>query len=451
MLFINSIHKLAREGKGMKRIATSFWAISLTGNVAQAAGFALVEQNASGLGNAYAGQAATAADASTLYFNPAGMTHLDGRQMVLAGNAIRPSAEFSNRGSGNAPLQSSLGGDGGDAGAWALVPNFYYVTELRPGVKVGLGVNAPFGLATVYDTDWVGRFHAVKSDMKTLNVNPSLAFKVSDRFSVGVGFNMQRIQAVLTNKVNYSAVFAQASGGALIAPDIEGTAKVEGDDWSWGFNLGMLFSPDEATRLGIHYRSPVDFTLEGNASFRRPAGLSATQQGILNAAVPNGNVTAQVQLPDTWSLSLFRQLSPSWDVLADLTWTHWSLFQDLTVVRTSGAVLSTTPERWDDSWRYSLGLNFRPGGHILWRAGIAYDETPVSDNYRTPRIPDQSRTWLALGARIRMSEQASIDIGYAHVFVADANIHHASASGGALAGNYDNAVDIVGVQYTHPF
>ncbi len=435
----------------MNRIVTGLWVLSLTGNLAQASGFALIEQNASGLGNAYAGQAAVAADASTIFFNPAGMTRLEGRQMVLAGNAIRPSAEFANQASSNALLQSSLGGEGGDAGAWALVPNFYYAMALRPGVNVGLGVSAPFGLATVYDGDWVGRFHAVKSDMKTLNINPSLAFKASDTVSVGLGLNVQQVKALLTNKVNYSAVFAQATGGTMVAPNLEGTAKVEGDDWSWGFNLGVLFSPDEATRLGIHYRSSVDYTLEGDATFTRPAGLTATQQGILNAAVPNGNVTAQVQLPDTWSLSLFRQLSPSWDVLADATWTHWSLFQDLTVVRTSGAVLSTTPERWDDSWRYSLGLNFRPGGNITWRAGIAYDETPVSDAFRTPRIPDESRTWLALGAQIRTSKQASVDIGYAHVFVDDASIHQTSASGGTLDGSYDNAVDILSVQYTHTF
>lgn len=425
--------------------------LMMVGTGAQAAGFALIEQSASGLGNAYAGQAASAQDASTIFFNPAGLTRVQGRQVVVAGNAIGFSAEFADGGSARAPFQTSLGGDGGQAGSWSLAPNFYYAMDVRPGLKFGLGVNAPFGLVTEYDGDWAGRFHAVKSDLKTLNVNPSLAFKLDDRWSLGVGLNAQQARAVLTNKVNYSAVLFQATSGAMVAPNLEGTAKVKGDDWSWGYNLGLLFSPDEATRIGLNYRSRQAYTLEGSVSFSRPAGLTATQAAILNAAVPNGGVTASVKLPDSASLSLMRQVGPQWDLLADITWTHWGLFDDLTIVRGNGATLGSTPENWNNVWRYSAGLNYRPGGNMMWRFGLAYDETPVTNAYRTPRIPDESRTWLAAGGQYHLSKQAAIDFGYAHLFVKDASINQASASGGVLAGRYDNAVDIVSVQYTHSF
>lgn len=417
----------------------------------QAAGFALIEQNASGLGNAYAGQAASAQDASTIFFNPAGLTQVQGRQMVLVGNLIKPSAKFGDDASTSAPLQTTLGGEGGDAGNWALVPNFYYAMDINPSMKFGLGVNSPFGLATNYDNDWAGRFQAVKSDMKTLNLNPSLAYKVNDKVSLGVGLNAQTIQATLTNKVNYSAIFAQATGNTMLVPNVEGTAKVKGDDWSWGYNLGVLLTPDTGTRVGINYRSKVKYTLEGDVKFTRPAGLTATQTGILNAAVPDGDVTAKVELPDTLSVSLYRSINPQWDFLADVTWTHWKLFEDLTVVRANGAVLTSTPENWDDNMRYSVGLNFHASDKMTWRFGLAYDETPVSDEFRTPRIPDESRTWVAVGGQYRLTKNSAVDFGYAHLFVDDASVDKTEAGKGSLVGEYKNSVDILSVQYTHSF
>ena len=161
---------------------------------AHAAGFALIEQSASGMGNAFAGGAAAAEDASTVYFNPAGMTYIDGTQIVGALHLIKPSAEFNNSGSvaGTARL---LGGNGGDAGDLAFVPNFYAVTDIVPSVKLGLGINAPFGLKTEYDNGWLGRFQALKSEVKTININPAVAFKVNDQLSLGFGVSAMWMQA----------------------------------------------------------------------------------------------------------------------------------------------------------------------------------------------------------------------------------------------------------------
>src|SRR5262245_23869614 len=227
---------------------------------AQAGGFALIEQNASGMGNAYAGQAASAQDASTIFFNPAGMTQLPGRQAVVAGHLIRPSSEFNNTGSTTAftlapppaPAGAAfpLGGNGGDAGDWAFVPNAYLSWQLAPAWFAGVGLNVPFGLKTEYDSSWVGRFHAIESEIKTINVNPSIAFKVTDAVSLGAGVSWQRVEATITRATNYSAAAAVAIGGGLVPPaalpavgaiavtPTEGVVKLDADNDAWGWNVG---------------------------------------------------------------------------------------------------------------------------------------------------------------------------------------------------------------------
>lgn len=388
-------------------------------SLTQAAGFALIEQNASGLGNAYAGAAAAADDASTIFFNPAGMTQLPDRQMVLAGHLIKPRMEFSGTVS-----PAIGGGQGGDAGDWAIVPNAYYAFRVTPRLHAGIGLNAPFGLSTEYDSGWVGRTQAIKSEVKTINLNPSIAYKLNDALSLGAGLNIQHIEATLTNQVHPS----------FNASHIE----IKGDDYGWGFNLGVLWRVSADTRIGLAYRSKVDYTLEGDATVTGFAG------------VPSGPVTADITMPDTASLSFFHKLSPKWDLLADVTWTGWSTFDELRIVRTSGALLSSTQEHWDNTLRYSLGATWHKNDRLSLRGGIAYDDSPVSDAYRTPRIPDGPRTWLAVGGQYRVNPRGTVDFGYAHLFVK--NIALNSTSGGTtLTGQYDNQVDILSVQYTHSF
>jgi len=383
-------------------------------NLAHAAGFALIEQNASGLGNAYAGKAASAQDASTIFFNPAGMTLLPDSQLVLAGSLIYPQAEFTGTVS-----PAIGGGNGGDAGDLAFLPNAYFAYRVSPDIVVGVGMGAPFGLKTEYDSTWKGRTQAIKSELKTININPSIAWKASESLSLGAGVSFQYIDATLTN-----------SAGA------PGVASVEGDATGWGFNLGALWQLSEATRIGFAYRSEVDQSLEGDLSF--------------SAAPTVIPVTADVTLPDSAALSIFHKLDARWELLADITWTGWSDFDELRIVRTSGALVSVTPENWDDSYRYSVGANYRLDDKLMLRGGVAYDETPVSDAYRTARIPDENRTWLALGAQYRLSAGSTIDVGYAHLFVDDARINK-TESGITLSGEYESSVDILSAQLTLDF
>lgn len=380
-----------------------------------ASGFALVEQNASGLGNAFAGQAAVAADASTIFFNPAGMTLLPDAQLVVAGHLIKPSSKFSGTGT---PLVGA--GDGGDTGDLAFVPNLYYAFRLTPDVHLGVGINAPFGLATEYDAGWVGRTQAIKSKIETINVNPSIAWRATESLSFGAGLSIQTIKAELTK-------FA----GAL------GTAEIKGDDYGWGFNLGAIWQPAADTRIGLAYRSEVDYTLEGQATFS-------------GNALANTGITADATMPASASLSLVQHLSPQFDLLADVTWTGWSAFDELRVLRTNGTLLDYTPENWDDIMRYSVGVTYHLSDAWSFRGGVAYDEAPVSDLYRTPRIPDGARTWVAVGGQYRASKRSVIDFGYAHLFVEDVGLN-ITGGGTTLSGEYDSQVDILSAQFTHSF
>jgi long-chain fatty acid transport protein len=410
---------------------------------AMASGFALIEQSGSGLGNAFAGGAASAEDASTIFYNPAGMSRLSGKQIVVAGSMIKPSAKFSDTGSTPAALQTANNGNGGDAGSWSLVPNAYFVMEVNSKTRVGLGINAPFGLQTQYDANWMGRFQAMKSKIQTTNLNPSVSYDVNETLSLGAGLNYQRITGELTSAVNYSAL----AGGGL-GTNVEGVSTVTGSDSAWGYNLGALFNVSSQTRVGMAYRSKVKYTMTGTVSFSGVSGPLAAQP-----ALQTGAITLPITMPDTFSLSGFHQLDDKWDVMADATWTGWSVLQQLKIDRTTGANVQTVQENWKNTWRVSAGTSYHYSQQWIVRAGVAFDQAPVSDAYRTARIPDNSRKWLSLGGQYKFSQVSALDFGYAHLFVSDASINKngtATASGN-LVGTYKNSVDILSVQYAYSF
>jgi long-chain fatty acid transport protein len=403
---------------------------------AHAAGFALIEQSGSGMGNAFAGAAAVAEDASTIYFNPAGMTYIEGTQIVGAIHLIKPTAEFNDNGSQPATPRP-LGGDGGDAGDLAFVPNFYYKRDLSDTIKFGLGISVPFGLKTEYDDNWIGRFQGIKSELKTVNINPALAFKVNDQLSLGFGVSAMWAKAELTSALNLGAS--------------ESSAKSEGDDWGFGFNLGAIYQITESSRVGIAYRSKVEQHLKGDSSSPF-TGLNSNPNRTLNTSI-----TADITLPETFSVSGFSQLDDKWDLLADVTWTRWSQFQELRIVRDNGtnSTLAVTPENWNNTLRYSIGINYHYNENLKLKAGIAYDEEAIDDKYRTPRIPGNDRKWLTIGAGWKATPNTKFDFGYAHLFISDAKINQNLStevpSKAWVKGDYDGSVDMLSLQVTHNF
>lgn len=442
--------------------------------VAQASGFALLEQSASRLGTAFAGTAAAADDATTIWFNPAGMGLLTQGEALVVGSGILISSEFHDNGSSAPALGQPLGNNGGDAGDWNFVPSAYVALPLADRVTVGLGINAPFGLKLEYDEGWIGRFQALRSEIRTVNFNPALSWWVTDTFSIGVGASYQHINAELTNAVNYTAAVAQgvqqlvtlgqippAAAPGIIAANagLEGGARVQGDDNAWGWNVGLMFKPSDSTRIGLSYRSTITYRVNGDVSFSEPTSTNPIGAQIIAAAsaigapLSDGPASVDLELPDSATLSLSQHFG-AFELLADVGWTGWSSVQELRVVRDTGAVVSVTPEKWKDTWRYAIGGVYSLSQTFALRAGVAYDETPVPDATRTPRLPDPDRTWVAVGAHWAPTSSITVDFAYAHLFSDDAPIDQNdgnTAAYGRVAGKQSSDIDIVSAQLFYRF
>jgi long-chain fatty acid transport protein len=413
------------------------------------AGFALIEQGVGGLGNAYAGGAASAEDATTIFFNPAGMTRLNGNQIIAGAHVIMPYANFKNKGSTHVTGGQLLGDDDGNGADTRIIPNLYYNRKLSDRLSVGLGINAPFGLSTEYDKDWVGRYHAIKSDLKSVNINPSFAYKVTDQLSIGAGFSAQYIDVELSSAVDFGTIGFLFGIPGSVPQQNDGFVSLEGNSWGFGFNAGLLYEFSRNTRVGVAYRSAIDQDLGGEADFQNvpPA---------LRSSFRDDDVEADVTLPDSLSVSFFHQINPQWMIMADFTWTDWKHFKDLVVEFDNGQPPSVTTENWQDSYRYSLGATFVPDKHWTLRIGTAYDTSAVRDSeHRTPRIPDGDRIWTALGVGYKLSDKVGFDLGYAHLFVNDPDINKSPTGEdqlrGGLKGSFDAHIDIVSAQLTLTF
>ncbi len=376
---------------------------------ASAAAFQLWEQNASGLGTAYAGSAAVADNASTVFFNPAGMTQLPGIHLSGGVTGIGPSYKFKNGGSSGDPL--ATGGNGGNAGSWAAVPNLYVSWQLSPKLFLGLGISAPFGLATEYEnSNWIGRVQSIKSEITTVNYNPSIAYRLNDKISLGFGVNYQTIDAELTSL----------------------NSQLQGDDSAWGWNAGALFTLSPAMRVGVSYRSAIDYRLEGTA----------------NDVLP---IRADVKLPDTFILSVWQQVSDRWEAMGDLSYTRWNTLQSLNVTSAnSGALVALENFNYGNSWRLAWGAAYKSSDALKLKFGFAYDRSPVSDANRTARVPDNDRLWLSLGSQWNTGKTGKFDLGYAYLYVRDTSIEQ-NKNGSTLRGEYDSSAHLIGLQYSAGF
>ena len=471
------------------RIATAVasLALGLGAGYAQAAGFILQENSGSGLGNAYAGGAAASEDADTVWTNPAGMSRLKTSQFAAAANFIMPSIKFSDDGGSRnaAPLQP-LGSNGGNAGKSAVDPNVYLVVPINPQWAFGVGVNVPFGLTTEYSNDWIGRYQAIKSKVETINVNPALSYRFGN-WAVGAGANYQHVHSEFTQATNYSGALATAANGLVAAGampasqllpfigatrGLDGLASIKGNDGSWGWNVGGewgVVDPNYRTRIGVAYRSAVKYTVSGDVSFSTPAAPAlppslapyyAVAASLVGAdpRLRNGGVTSDIKLPGFANVSFFHtMLNDKWDFMADVQWTDWSTIKDLTFTRTTGTVLSSTPENWKNAWRVSAGVNYRYTDQWMFRGGVAWDQTPVPDQYRTPRLPDNDRYWVATGVQYKWDQTLKFDVGAAYLFIQNASIAQISQAQaivdqvGYVSGNYNTHTWIVAAQLTWSF
>lgn len=412
---------------------------------AGASGFALQNQAGSGNGNAFAGAAAAAEDASTIFFNPAGMTYLpQGHSISLSGTLLNRSINFTDKGSTTtggiaAPLTT---GNGGDAGGLAFLPAGYWAYGITPNWSVGIGVGPTFGNKTEYQFDFVGRNAGFFFEMEQVNINPSVAYKVNDTVSLGAGVNFAH------NKSHFKQGVPVVAGGFLANNYLD----VEGSDWAVGYNLGAMFQVSPSTRIGLAYRSQLDFELDGKEFYAFP---------FAGGGLVNQDVKAKLKTPANFSLAVSQKLNDRWEMLGDVTWTEWSVVDTLFVnSKATGAGLQKLPYNFKDTWRIGLGANYQYSDAWKLRFGIAHDKSPVkSAQDRTMTLPDSDRTWLSVGAKYSLSKAASVDFGYTHIFFAKTETNRAVNTGypGAdvlrqtINGDVKTSADILSVQYNHSF
>jgi long-chain fatty acid transport protein len=450
--------------------ARRFLACSAAGLLALASGstlassFALIEQSVSGMGSAYAIGSAGIDDASTVFFNPAGMsrlsgTHLNGGlQIVYSQVEFKGSAEYNQTNPALGPGGIGIAGNpvSGkskvDTDLLAGVPSGYISHQYSDKVWFGFGVNAPFGLETDYDDNWVGRYNAIKSELYTYNFNPSMAFKFTDHATIGIGLSAMYADGKLSNAEDLGLLLALGGDPNAVPGTYDGKTTLTGDDWGYGYNFGLLLEPTDNTRLGFHYRSKIDLTLDGNAKVKAP-GFYSKQDAKLD-----------VTLPDSLSVSAYHAFNSQWAVMADYTWTQWSRVDSLDVKLANGSQRNNTWE-YEDSSRFAIGAEYRYDQTWTLRSGVALDQTPVPNDYlRSPRVPDEDRIWLSFGATYRYSPELTFDFGYAHLFVDDPKLDSVSDANDptlpfpagvtgfhTVSGDYDASVDIFGVAVNWKF
>ncbi|MBK7299881.1 MAG: outer membrane protein transport protein [Moraxellaceae bacterium] len=360
--------------------------IAVASGSAWSAGFALNEQSIKSMGMAQAGRASAAADATTLFGNPAGMTQLEGTN--LSGNAtfIYVPTDIEN-------VQGSQAGtNNGDMIPPTWVGSGFISHQMSDDLTIGIGNFAPFGLASNYESSFQGRYFGDKSKVKVIGIQPTIAYKLTPEFSIGVGVTVSKLEGLLS---------------AAVAPiPSNPTLEVNGDDISYGYNVGVLWQVMPQTRIGFDYRSKTDYNLEGTSEVNNlpVSGFTATYDAKLDIATPA-----------TFELSISHALNPNVNVHSSISLTQWSVIENL-VIKNSGAPasLSTIIEEldWKDSWAYSVGADWKAGDSLTLRAGLGIDKTPVSDSHRSVRVPSEDRMVATLGLSYPINDSTSIDVAY---------------------------------------
>lgn len=368
-----------------------------------AGGFYVQEQSSIEAGRAYSGAAAAADSGATIFFNPAGMTELDGINVEAGGQLLFVTAGQENAGStrtfpGTPGTAAVTGSDGGNPFAQPIpIPSFYASAQLSDRIWVGLGVNSPFGVASGYDDDFFGRFDAVQADLLTFNVQPSIAVKLTENFSVGGGIDIQYIDTTLVNALpNLSPASA------------DGRFEIHGDDISFGFNVGALLKAGPL-RFGAHYRSQVEHTLEGPLELSGLEGPLAVQNGTYDATTP-------ITMPDIATLSVAIDPGGKWRGYATARHYDWSDFDRIDFI-TDQLPTTSSPQNYKDTLSFAAGGEYDFSDHLTLRAGAMWDESPVGDTFRSTRVPDGDRAWLSAGATYRLSSHMAVNLAYSHVFV----------------------------------
>lgn len=419
------------------KIALAAFGALMVSTSAHAAGFYIQEQSVSAGGAAYAGAASNINDASTIFFNPAGMTKLDAAQLNLGVQLLVPDGKLDNEGSNFPNLGgAAISGDNGDNPySPTPVPSLYLSTPVTAidGLSVGIGITAPFGLANKYDSDYFARFDSLKTDLLTTDIQPSVAYEINDRISIGAGLNFQRADAELT--------------AAVTDVTSEGVSKLKGNDWGYGYTLGAQIELLPTTTLGLNYRSSVHYDLDGRVEVEGLTGAGAGLNGITSAKV-------SLVTPDIASVGLSHDLTDKWTIMGQANWMGWNNFSDITAISDGGATLTSVEQDYQNVWAFAVGAEYTYSPEWTFRGGVQYDNTPTVDEFRTTRTPDGDRTWFSAGATYKINDRLSVDGLLTYIHIADEEIDVTRGAGAAtsnIVADTEGQVGIVGIGLNYKF
>ncbi|MGH8128841.1 MAG: OmpP1/FadL family transporter [Gammaproteobacteria bacterium] len=433
-------------------------ALSLSAG-AYAGSFQLNEASAKSLARSNAGDASANKDASANYYNPALLTYLKKASFLIGATDYKIRGEFSKFSATDASGQPLSGGNGGDFGQHnrigaGVTPILSFGMPLTDRTAFGVALEVPFGLTTTYNGDSVLRYQAQYTSITVNNINPNFAYNVGDGFSIGIGADFAKVSAKLTNQIDYGAVCYSELGpltcnGLGLSPQShDGYFQIEGDDWAYGWNAGIAWQNHAGTTIGLAYRSRLFFNLSGTAEYQNVPAVFAP-----SGAFQNTGVHARLALPDTIDLSASQDIGPAWRVSGSVRYVRWSTFQDLNVTYDNpNQPESTQIYDYRNAWSVALGADYRLNASWTLHGGIAYDQSPVRNLYREPRLPDSSRRWASVGATYNLTPSNSITLGWAHLFIGDhIPMNNTGPSGSTVIGQWSENADLFSLQYEIKF
>lgn len=433
----------------MKAAAAAVMAVCAA-SAAHAAGFMLTEQSAGALGRAYAGVGVDGTDISGVYYNPATMTLHPGTQIQAGFVAVGLDLAFEGKDKDGNPIAEN-----GQYNTQAI-PHGYISHQLNDSMWVGLAMTVPFGMGTEYDDNWDWGNRGISAEVLTFDFNPNVAWKVSDKLSLGAGMSIQYAAADLKMRDKV------AIGSLTDIGDING--EVDADSWAWGFNLGLMWSPLDNVRFGLSYRSKInhhadgDFTLDDFVPGKDAGNAGEILQGMQGLLGNPQNATATLSTP-AWLMA-----TAAWDVndllslYATFRWTDWSSFDTLDIKSSALDMthhgVKTVENHWQDTYLVSVGADLRFTNWWTFRAGIGYETSAVDDpKYRTAIIPDADRLWLALGSSFKATENMQIDVSAAWLHgIGERNLWDKDTAGGKEVGKFEDLdAYLFGVQLVYKF
>jgi len=373
---------------------------------ANAGAFGLREQSTVGQGDAFAGVAAGGA-LSSMFWNPATMTQTPGFGIEGNGTGILANADQHPL-AGSTLLPLGFGG-AGDWGSPALLLSGYTTWQVNPNLWIGLSANSPFGLSTSFPDSWAGRNYALGSSLMTYNATPSVAWRINEWLSVGLGVQLQ---------------YGRADVNLGLTPIPPTHVNLNGTGWGFGLTAGVTVTPGPNTTIGIGWRSGVDQKIDGSLNVGAPIPLSTP-----------GAANTRLDLPDIVSVGIRHRFDDRWTVMGTAEWTNWSRIGTTVVNQAAGgpALIGGSPValpfQFRDGWFYSVGAEYLLDAKTTLRGGVGYEISPITDRVRMPLLPDNDRIWLSVGASYKMLPNFIMDIGYSHIWVKDANINISATSG----------------------